>query len=104
VIWVKDQSRDMRHIGTTGKSGCDGETVSSAEQMLASGRSGMRRKAQRVGWVEHFAKPIAFLGDNWWVSRSLSSGARSRDPLAHPFYALRHVGTMEKINAAAVFA
>ena len=34
VIWEGDQSRDLRRIGTTGKSGVRAEIVSSEEQLL----------------------------------------------------------------------
>ena len=43
-----------------------------------------RSCCQSVGWVERFAKPITATKCNGWVSRSLSSGAHSRDPLAPP--------------------
>src|SRR5882672_6274460 len=43
---------------------------------------------QYVGWVELFAKPINRNQCPRWVSRSLSSGAHSRDPLAPPIHGL----------------
>ena len=47
----------------------------------AAGHSYLSRSCYS-GWVELFAKPITSPKCNGWVSRSLSSGADSRDPLA----------------------